>query len=111
MHLANLRRFWLFHLLHFAVGFFAGILLTSKKLPAAGATLMAMVLGRQGLEYAKRKDTPGIDLFYTNTGLVLGIFAGVILIEKLVGELHRHVRENGEVYHHAHPKELNHGGR
>ena len=73
MYLENLKRHWTSQLAHFLVGLLAGRLLTSRRWAAAGAVLMGMVAVRQGLEFAKRKDTPGIDLSYHISGLVTGI--------------------------------------
>ena len=44
-----------------------------------GAVIMITVAVRQGLEFAKRKDTPGIDLAYHLTGLLGGGVAGLLL--------------------------------
>ena len=41
---------------------------------------MGFVSARQGLEYAKRKDTPGIDMAYHLAGLLGGVGLGIYLL-------------------------------
>ena len=41
---------------------------------------MATVWVRQGLEYHKRKDTPGIDLAYHLGGLLVGVALAVVSV-------------------------------
>ena len=79
MYRANLRRFWKEHTAHIAVGAFAGLL--SFRYPAAAALLMGTVFTRQGLEFAKRRDTPGIDLAYHLAGLIAGVGVGLYWLE------------------------------
>ena len=69
MYIANFKQYWRQHLVHIAVGFFGGMLLTGGY-EIAGMTLMLFVGIRQGLEYLKRHDTPGIDLAYHMAGLL-----------------------------------------
>ena len=76
-YLANWRRYWREHLVHIAVGAFAGVTLTQGT-PAVGAVLMALVISRQALEYHKRNDTPGIDLAYHIGGLIAGAVVGIL---------------------------------
>lgn len=78
MYLENFKRYWKEQLTHAAVGAGAGYLLTSGY-PEAGLVLMGTVWVRQALEFAKRRDTPGIDLAYHLVGLIGGINAGVHL--------------------------------
>ena len=77
MYLKNFRQYWKEQLTHAAVGGVAGFLLVSGH-PWAGMGILALVIARQGLEYAKRKDTPGIDLAYHLAGCVVGIGAGLV---------------------------------
>ena len=77
-YLANFRRYWPEHLVHLAVGGFAGALLVGDD-PWAGAVIMGTVWVRQALEFQKRRDTPGIDLSYHLAGLIAGVFADVAL--------------------------------
>ena len=81
MYRENLREHWPSQLAHVAVGMVAGILLT-RGYPWAGLALMGTVWTRQGLEFAKRKDTPGIDLLYHIVGLLAGIGIGLSSIER-----------------------------
>ena len=78
MYLKNLRRYWKEQLTHAAVGAIAGLLLVSGY-PWAGLGILGLVIARQGLEYAKRGDTPGIDLAYHLGGCNGGIDCGVSL--------------------------------
>ena len=75
-YLANLREYWRQHLIHLAVGGFAGLLLADGQ-PWAGVVVMATVWVRQALEFQKRRDTPGIDLSYHLAGLIVGVTAGL----------------------------------
>ena len=77
MYLKNFRRYWKEQLTHAAVGLAAGCLLVSGY-PAAGGGILALVITRQGLEFAKRRDTPGIDLAYHLGGCIVGIGCGVV---------------------------------
>lgn len=77
-YLANFRRYWPEHLLHLAVGGFAGALLIGST-PWAGAVIMATVWVRQALEFQKRRDTPGIDLSYHLAGLIAGVILNTAL--------------------------------
>ena len=76
MYWQNFRRYWKQQLTHAAVGAVAGFLLVSGH-PWAGMGVLALVIARQALEYAKRKDTPGIDLAYHLAGCILGIAGGI----------------------------------
>lgn len=78
MYIRNFRKYWKEQLVHATVGAFAGWLLVSGH-PWAGFGLLALVIARQGLEYAKRKDTPGIDLAYHLGGCLVGIGVGLWL--------------------------------
>ena len=77
LYLHNLRQYWKEHIVHVLVGMVAGVLLTSGY-HWAGTTIMATVWVRQGLEYHKRKDTPGIDLAYHLGGLLAGVALSVV---------------------------------
>ena len=79
MYRENLKRYWKEHIVHLGVGIFAGLLLTYFDLPLAGITVMGTVWVRQGLEFLKRHDTPGIDLAYHLGGLVTGVAVGLII--------------------------------
>ena len=57
MYLTNFKRYWKEQLTHAGVGMAAGYLLATDYL-AAGGGLLALVIARQGLEFAKRQDTP-----------------------------------------------------
>lgn len=83
MYRSNLKRHWREHLTHVGVAGFAGWLLTLPGLQAAGAVIMATVWVRQGLEFAKRRDTPGIDLAYHLGGLLAGVGIGLYLMRRL----------------------------
>ena len=72
MYRENLKRYWKEQIVHAAVGALAGFLLMTGK-PWAGFTLMGTVWTRQGLEWANRRDSVGIDLAYHLGGLVAGI--------------------------------------
>ena len=54
-------------------------LATELETVALGAVIMGTVPVRQGLEFAKRKDTTGIDLAYHLTGLLGGGVVGLLL--------------------------------
>ena len=75
MYIENLREHWREHILHLGIGVLAGVLLTTGQ-PTAGGVLMGVVCARQALEFAKRRDTPGIDLAYYVAGLLVGIVIG-----------------------------------
>ena len=97
MYWKNLKRYWKEQLIHVAVGVLTGWLLMHGH-TEAGAVLMGTVWIRQGLEWGNRSliprivrgikgmydlepheyDTPGIDLAYHLTGLILGIATGFI---------------------------------
>ena len=57
MYLQNFRRYWKEQLAHAAVGFIAGLLLVSGH-PLAGMGVLALVIARQGLEWANRTLIP-----------------------------------------------------
>ena len=78
MYRHNLRRYWKEQLTHAAVGALAGFLLASGH-PWAGMGILALVIARQALEYAKRKDTPGIDLAYHLGGCLTGVAIGLVI--------------------------------
>ena len=80
MYAENFKKHWSSQLAHVAVGMVAGILLTRGH-PWAGFVLMGTVWTRQGLEFAKRKDTPGIDLAYHLIGLLAGIGIGLSSVQ------------------------------
>ena len=63
-------------MVHALVGVVSGALLTTGY-HWAGITIMGTVWVRQGLEYHKRKDTPGIDLAYHLGGLLVGVTLSV----------------------------------
>ena len=46
---------------------------------AAGGGILALVITRQGLEFAKRRDTPGIDLAYHLGGCVVGVGLAIVV--------------------------------
>ena len=75
---ANWKRYWKEQLTHVAVSAFAGWLASTGH-PAPGAMIGAYVIARQGLEWAKRNDTVGIDLAYHLAGLIIGIVVGLAL--------------------------------
>ena len=83
MYWQNFRRYWKEQLIHSGVGFFAGYLLVFGY-PWAGVGIIALVITRQSLEFAKRDDTPGIDLAYHLGGCVFGVSLGIV-ISKLFG--------------------------
>ena len=72
MYLENLRRYWREHCAHVAVGALIG------WLGLDGLPLAALVCTRQGLEYLKRDDTPGMDLAYHVGGCAVGVVAGTV---------------------------------
>ena len=76
LYLHNLRQYWKEHLVHVLTGAGAGALLTSDY-HWAGIAIMGTVWVRQGLEFQKRKDTPGIDLAYHLGGLVVGTILSI----------------------------------
>ena len=78
MYWRNWKRYWKEQLTHVAVSAFAGWLASSGH-PAAGATVAAYVIARQGLEFAKRRDTVGIDMAYHLAGLLIGIIIGLVM--------------------------------
>ena len=78
MYWQNFRQYWKEQLTHAVVGLTAGLLLTLGY-PTAGLVVMGTVAVRQGLEFAKRNDTPGIDLAYHLIGLLSGIGIGVLI--------------------------------
>lgn len=77
-YIANFRRYWREHLMHLSIGVISGMLLLSGE-PWAGTVIMATVWVRQGLEFQKRRDTPGIDLSYHLAGLLAGVSTGAAL--------------------------------
>ena len=77
MYIKNFRRYWKEQLTHAAVGLAAGYLLASGY-AAAGGGILALVITRQGLEFAKRRDTPGIDLAYHLGGCVFGVGLAIL---------------------------------
>ena len=77
MYLKNFRRFWKEQLTHAGVGAVAGCLLVTGY-PAAGGGILALVIARQALEFARRRDTPGIDLAYHLGGCVLGVGLAIV---------------------------------
>ena len=82
MYKANLKKYWKEHLVHVVIGGFAGLLATSLELPTAGLIIMGTVWVRQGLEFLKRRDTPGIDLAYHLGGLLTGTGVGIWLLTR-----------------------------
>lgn len=78
MYWKNFKQYWKEQLTHAGVGMMAGLLMTSDY-PTAGIGLLALVIARQGLEFAKRRDTPGIDLAYHLGGCIIGCVVGVII--------------------------------
>ena len=78
LYLHNFKRYWKEHLVHTLTGFVAGMFLTSN-MPLAGAAIITTIWVRQGLEYHKRNDTPGIDLAYHLGGLVAGSIVGAYM--------------------------------
>ena len=80
MYIDNLKRYWKEHIVHVSVGAGAGYLAVSGE-PSAAGIIMATVWVRQGLEFAKRRDTPGIDLAYHLGGLLIGITIGIFIKE------------------------------
>ena len=77
MYVENFKQYWPQQSIHFAIGVYAGYLLVKGE-PAAGASIMVTVIARQGYEYAKRKDTVGIDMAYYVGGLVTGVSVGKV---------------------------------
>lgn len=67
----NLRVYWRQHVVHVLLGALAGALLVA--LPVTGIGFLAALCFYQGIEFAKRHDTPGIDMAYIIGGTVLGI--------------------------------------
>ena len=76
MYLENFRKHPVEQLSHFAIGTFVGIMLTGGH-TLAGLAIMAMICSRQGLEWAKRDDTPGIDLAVYLAGILVGVALGL----------------------------------
>ena len=72
MYRDNFKQYYREHLVHVGVGAFAGFLVMIGR-PVAGLIIMFTVYVRQALEFAKRRDTPGVDLSYHLGGLLLGI--------------------------------------
>lgn len=99
MYRANFRRYWREHLVHLAVGVFAGLLATHGN-PWAALLIMGTVWVRQGLEWGNRSfiprmtramrgqdakdwlsyDTPGIDLSFHLAGVIVGVGAGLLVL-------------------------------
>ena len=97
-YLDNFRQYPVEQLIHFGVGAGAGWLLTNEY-ETAGAVIMAVVLGRQIVEWGNRAllpriirlvkgqfdlgpeeyDTPGIDLAFHLAGLLTGIVTGLAM--------------------------------
>ena len=75
----NFRQYWWQQLLHTAVGATAGLLISTGR-EHEGITVIALVLGRQGLEFAKRHDTPDIDLFWSQAGFLAGVLGGTFMV-------------------------------
>ena len=73
MYWQNFKQYWKEHLVHLSVGGLAGALAVNLETAPAGFILMGTVWVRQGLEFAKRQDTPGIDLAYHLAGLLVGV--------------------------------------
>ena len=80
MYWRNWKRYWKEQLGHVAVSAFAGWLAGSGHHTPA-AIIAGYVVSRQGLEFAKRRDTVGIDLAYHLAGLLIGIGVGLFLGE------------------------------
>ena len=78
----NLRMYWRQHLVHVGLGALSGALMVSgtASLPIAGLGLLLALCVYQGLEFAKRHDTPGIDLAYIVGGLVAGMLPRLWLL-------------------------------
>ena len=58
LYIDNFKTYWKEHIIHILVGAWAGYLASDLETAALGAVIMTTVAVRQGLEFAKRKDTP-----------------------------------------------------
>ena len=58
LYIDNFKTYWKEHIIHMLVGAWAGYLASDLETAALGAVIMITVAVRQGLEFAKRKDTP-----------------------------------------------------
>ena len=79
LYIDNFKTYWKEHIIHMLVGAWAGYLAADLETAALGVVIMITVAVRQGLEFAKRKDTPGIDLAYHLAGLLGGGVVGLLL--------------------------------
>ena len=77
-YIANLKLYWKEHLVHIGVGGLAGYLLMSGYVEVGFGVLVGCWV-RQGLEFLKRDDTPGVDLGYIHGGKVAAIVAMLTL--------------------------------
>ena len=77
--IGNLKQYWYFHVLHVLNGSIAGrLLMEGWEYAIVGAVIAIAYMYRQGMEFLKRKDTPGIDLAYLNGGLIVGVLSSWI---------------------------------
>ena len=74
MYLANFRKHWAAQITHMVIG--AAIAGLTRENPTAAKIGTGFVIGRQTLEFLKRRDTPGIDLFW----FILG-FWGIVSLQ------------------------------
>lgn len=79
LYVDNFRKHWKEQLIHVAAGAVVGLLGTNGY-ELAGFTLAFLIVGRQGLEFAKRRDTPGIDLAFHQGGFYGGIGLGIFVV-------------------------------
>lgn len=68
----NWRRFWGGYLSHFIEGVVIGVLVLTPYF-IAGIALLLLIVSYQGLEYQRRKDTPGRDMFDIGLGVMVGL--------------------------------------
>ena len=74
---ANLREYWREHTVHFAVGAFAGHLLTGDT-ELAGAAIVVSQHVRQVCGFWEKQDTVSHDLAVVQAGLIAGVVLGLL---------------------------------
>ena len=81
-YLDNAKRYYKEHIIHVSVGATAGACLALGEIPtlALGSAIIVGCWVRQGLEFLRRGDTPGIDLSYIHAGLLI---SGVAILSRI----------------------------